>query len=81
MSWLAKLDARAGARPFYVRWPYLCLKWTLIALGVYLAIGSAWIELREKRVGIGTGLVTTAILAGIKGLAMGRHGRTDDGAG
>lgn len=68
MSWLAHLDAKAASRSVLIRWPYRVLKWSLIAVGAYLAIGSAWVELSEKRVGIGSGIVVTVILATVKGL-------------
>lgn len=68
MSWLAQLDAKTATRSVLIRWPYHAIKWTLIAVGVYLAIGSACVELSEKRVGIGSGIVVTAVFATIKGL-------------
>lgn len=80
MAWLANLDARAARRPFYVRWPYFALKWILVALGAFGAVGLAYQELTEKRAGLGLGIVTTAVLAGIKGLIMGLQGRAGDDA-
>lgn len=46
------------------------IKWSLVALGAYLACGMAVIELHERRVGIGLGLVVACALAGIKGVIM-----------
>lgn len=68
MSWLARLDATTATRSVFIRWPYRALKWTLITVGVYLAVGSAWVEFSEKRVGIGSGIVVTVIFAAVKGL-------------
>lgn len=79
MGWLANLDARVAVRPVYVRWPYLVVKWLLVSLGAFGAVGLAYQELTEKRAGLGLGIVTTAILAGIKGVVMGLQGRAPAG--
>jgi hypothetical protein len=42
--------------------------WLLVALGVYEVIGLAVLEIREKRVGLGTGTCVAVIGATIKGL-------------
>lgn len=40
-------------------------------MGVYLAIGSAYIEVfKEHRVGIGSGICIAFVLAGVKGVLM-----------
>jgi hypothetical protein len=70
MSWLARLDARSNEWPAAARWPYLSLKWLLIAMGTYLIVGLAFVELSEKRVGLGTGVVVTVLLGTIKGVTM-----------
>lgn len=68
MAWLAALDRRAAAAPAAIRFPYRFLKWTLVALGAYLAIGSAWVEFHEGRLGIGLGIAVTTLLAAISGV-------------
>ena len=78
MAWLARLDARAARWPRPVRWPYLSLKYLLITLGVYLAIGSAYMEFTEGRLGIGLGICTTMFLAAIGGVLDALSGNTPD---
>lgn len=69
MAWLARLDARARRAPRPLRWAYWGLKWYLVALGTYGAVGLAIMELRERRAGLGLGLTLALVLAGIKGVA------------
>lgn len=62
----------------WLRWPWLGVKWTLVALGVYVSFGLALIEFREKRVGLGMGMVAAIVIGSIKGLltrtrSRGRH--------
>jgi hypothetical protein len=45
-------------------------KWTLVALGAYLVVGLAGIELAESRVGVGTGVTAALVLAIIKGAVL-----------
>lgn len=68
MSWLAKLDARAARSWRPVRWSYRALKWFFIVMGVYLVVGMAFMEIREGRIGIGTGTVVAVLFGVIKGL-------------
>lgn len=71
MSWLANLDARASKWPSAAKWPYRGLKWTLVAVGVYAALGLAYIEVvNEHRIGLGSGIAVAVLLAGIKGIAI-----------
>jgi len=46
---------------------YLALKWLLVGLGVYGAMGLAVLELRERRVGLGVGLAVVILFAVTKG--------------
>lgn len=68
MAWLAKLDARTTNAARFVRWPYLSVKWFLIAMGIWIAIYMAAEEFHEHRMGLGMGMVVTGILALIKGV-------------
>lgn len=51
--------------------------WLLAAAGAVLIVGLAQMEIREKRVGLGTGTLVAVITATIKGVAMayGRRAR------
>ena len=68
MAWLATLDTKATRWPWPLRWSFLTLKWFLILVGAGLAIGLAIEEVRESRVGLGTGLFVATALATIKGI-------------
>lgn len=71
MSWLATLDAKSRTWPAVARWPYLWLKWFLIAMGAYAAIFLAYTEvIKEHRIGLGSGIVVAGLLALIKGIVM-----------
>lgn len=70
MAWLAKLDTRAARWPRPVRWSYLSLKWYLIIGGAIGLCGLAVEEIRERRVGLGTGMVVALVFAAIKGISM-----------
>jgi uncharacterized membrane protein YhiD involved in acid resistance len=48
----------------------LILKWTLVALGAYLVIGLMFDEIRERRVGLGTGVLVMLATALIKGISI-----------
>lgn len=51
--------------------------WFLVVLGVYVVIGLAVMEIREKRVGLGTGTLAAAGSALLKAIAD-RYGRPED---
>lgn len=76
MPWLAALDARASRRSSPVRALYLSARYGLIALGAWCACYQAIVELGERRVGIGTGIATALLLAGIKGVLLAITGHT-----
>ena len=71
MAWLARLDARAKRWPKPARATYISARWLLIGLGAYAVIGLAVIEIRERRVGLGTGVLSVVVLGTIKGLIVG----------
>jgi hypothetical protein len=52
------------------------LKWSLAALGLYLVIGLALIEFREKRLGLGHGVVAALIVGTVRGIMSARSGRS-----
>ena len=52
------------------------LKWSLAALGLYLVIGLALIEFREKRLGLGHGVVAAVVVGTIRGVMSARSGRS-----
>jgi hypothetical protein len=66
------MDAKARTWPKPAHWGYLALRWYLIAGGVFAVIGLSIIELREKRVGLGTGVTVAVILGVIKGIFTAR---------
>lgn len=71
MAWLATLDAKARRWPAAFRWPYVGLKWLLIAVGLWAALGAAYIEVvEEHRVGLGSGIAVACIFALVKGVIM-----------
>lgn len=78
MAWLANLDARARRWPKPLHWTYAATKWLMVALGVYGALGLAYIEVSEGRVGLGTGIASVIVLATIKGIALARSRRPGD---
>lgn len=77
MAWLARLDASARRRSPVIHYPYLALKWLFVALGVYGAFGLAYMELSERRVGLGLGLSTAIVFAIIRGV----HGAFTESSG
>jgi hypothetical protein len=48
------------------------LKWSLAALGLYLVIGLAVIEFKEKRLGLGHGVVAALIVGTVRGIMSAR---------
>lgn len=68
MPWLAKLDARAARWSRPVRYPYLALKWLLVALGAYCLVGvyvqkwgwpaALWLLLAPAAYGVWNGITT-----------------------
>jgi hypothetical protein len=68
MAWLAKIDARVARASAPARWSYQVCKWSLVALGAFIAIVSAWREFHEGRLGIGLGIVVSTVLAAISGI-------------
>jgi hypothetical protein len=46
------------------------VKWSLVALGVYLVLGLARIEFSERRVGLGHGFVAVLIVGTIRGVML-----------
>ena len=76
MAWLARLDARADTWSRPIRWPYRGLKYLLVTLGVYLAIGSAYLEVTDGRLGIGLGICTVLLMASVAGLLEAVSGHT-----
>jgi hypothetical protein len=45
-------------------------KWTLVALGAYLVLGLAAIEMTEHRLGLGIGVSVALVLGIIKGASL-----------
>ena len=70
MSWLTTLDAKSHHWPAAARWPYRALKWSLLLVGIYLALGLAYIERHEHRFGLGTGICVMLLLALIKAAVL-----------
>lgn len=73
MSWIARLDTRAKSWPAAGRWSYVAVKWGLVGVGAFAAIALAAQELREGRVGLGTGIGAALIVGLIKGVLIARH--------
>lgn len=63
---LRRRSYRGWPRPF--RWVFLALTGLLAATGGLAAAGLARTELSEHRVGLGTGIVTAALFAAVKGV-------------
>lgn len=55
MAWLAKLDARAARLPKPIYWPYLAIKWYIVALGAGVWFGLWW--QRHPLLAVGQGAV------------------------
>lgn len=66
MAWLTEIDTRAQHWPSPFRWSYVCLKWSLIALGAWLALQMAI----TQRSGLGLGIMVAIALALIKGIMI-----------
>lgn len=74
MAWLARLDTKSRRWPAPCRWIYVGLKWFLIVMGAYSAVGLAYVEVfHEHRVGLGSGIVVAGALAVIKGVLTAVH--------
>ena len=73
MSWIARLDDRAKHWPSVGRGAYLGLKWLLVAVGAFAALALAVREIREGRVGLGTGIAAAVVVGVIKGILMARQ--------
>lgn len=54
--------------PRLLRWLFWFIKWNLVAMGAAACVGLAVDEIREKRVGLGTGVVTAVTFGTIKAL-------------
>ena len=59
-------------------WPYLGLKWYLVAAGAIIAVGLAYQEWSEGRMALGAGIAVAVVGGTLKGI-MGAIKRRRDG--
>lgn len=55
----------------WLRRARLTLKWSLVAIGLFVSLGAAVTEYRERRVGIGSGVVFAIVAGTMKAVLFG----------